>query len=488
MPTRGPEGWPSVPSPPSPTSVEDGKKHNAKPGWMTAMNTVLLFIVVLGPLIFFHEFGHFLMAKLFGVGVERFSLGFGPRLIGKKIGRTDYRLSLIPLGGYVKMVGEEPDAELPPEDLPFSFTHKHVLKRSLIVFAGPFFNALLALMVFFSISYFHGIDTIIPVIREIDANSPAEQAGIHRNDRIVAIDGTPVASWYDINAILDANTGAPIHLDIVRNQTPMRIGLTPKKDATTDLYGNKVTYYSFGISGMAKPLPIIGKVEKKMPAFAAGLKAGDRIVSIDGQPIEYWEQMHKIIADSKGKTVHVDVQRQSETLAFDIAPRMVKDRNLLGISSKNFRIGIAPTDLVPDSDKMTVSLDLGESLKHGVGYFGQVTSAFIDFLKNAVRGNVSRKLVGGPIRIAFMAQQSAHMGMTQLFFFVAAISLQLGLLNLLPIPVLDGGHLLFYGIEAIKRGPLSVQARERAQQVGLFLLLLLMVFVICNDIELSWFN
>jgi regulator of sigma E protease len=456
------------------------------------MNTVLLFIVVLGPLIFFHEFGHFLMAKLFGVGVERFSLGFGPRLIGKKFGRTDYRLSLIPLGGYVKMVGEEPDAELPPEDLPFSFTHKHVFKRSLIVFAGPFFNALLALMIFFAISYFHGIDTIIPVIREVDANSPAEQVGIHPNDRIISIDGTPVASWYDINAIFDESTGASTNLDIVRNGTPMRMAVTPKKEVTTDLYGNAVTYYSFGISGMAKPLPIVGKVEKKMPALAAGLKAGDRIVSIDGHPIEYWEQMHKIITGSKGKTLHFKVQRQSEgqseVLAFDIAPEKVKDRNFLGISSENYRIGIAPPDLVPDSDKMTLPLDMGASLKHGVYYFGQVTNAFIDFLKNAVRGKVSRKLVGGPIRIAFMAQQSAHMGMTQLFFFVAAISLQLGLLNLLPIPVLDGGHLLFYCIEAIKRGPLSVQTRERAQQVGLFLLLLLMTFVICNDIELSWFN
>ncbi len=456
------------------------------------MNTVLLFIVVLGPLIFFHEFGHFLMAKLFGVGVEKFSLGFGPRLVGKKIGRTDYRLSLIPLGGYVKMVGEEPDADLPPEELPFSFTHKHVFKRSLIVFAGPFFNALLALMIFFSISYFHGIDTIVPVIRDIEANSPAEQAGIHRSDRIVSIDGTPVASWYDINAIFDESTGGSIHLDIVRDETPMRIELTPKKEVTTNLYGDEVTYYAFGISGMAKPLPIVGKVEEKMPALAAGLKVGDRIVSIDGHPIAYWEEMHKIITASKGKTLHIEVRRpsegQSEALSFDIAPEEVKDRNFLGISSKNFRIGIAPPDLVPDHDKMIVSLGLGESFKHSLDYFGQVTNAFVDFLKNVVRGKVSRKLVGGPIRIAFMAQQSAHLGMVQLFFFVAAISLQLGLLNLLPIPVLDGGHLLFYCIEAIKRGPLSVNARERAQQVGLFLLLLLMAFVICNDIELSWFN
>ena len=452
------------------------------------MNTVLLFIVVLGPLIFFHELGHFLVARLFGVGVEKFSLGFGPRLFGKKIGRTDYRLSLIPLGGYVKMVGDEPDTDLPPEDLPFSFTHKHVAKRSLIVFAGPFFNAVLALIIFCSILFFSGIESIVPVIRKVDANSPAEQAGLKLKDRIVAIDGTTVASWHDINNILEKSVGATTMLDVVRNQSSIQIGLTPKRAFYTNVYGDEVPYYEFGISGVPEPLAIVGIVSEKMPAGTAGLRAGDRILAINGQPVVYWIEMQKIVTGSEGNSMQFKVQRQDDIFEVEITPELVKDRNLMGISSKNYRIGIQRYDPVLDEDKINITFTWSQSLKRSIGILGQVTKAFFDFLKNAFRGKVSRELVGGPIRIAQMAQQSAQMGMVQLFSFVAAISLQLAILNLLPIPVLDGGHLLFYGIEAIKRGPLSVRARETAQQIGLFLLLLLMVFVLYNDIEFTWFN
>lgn len=452
------------------------------------MNTVLLFIVVLGPLIFFHELGHFLVARLFGVGVEKFSLGFGPRILGRKIGRTDYRLSLIPLGGYVKMVGDEPDTKLPPEDLPFSFTHKHVAKRSLIVFAGPFFNAVLALLIFCGILYFNGIESIAPVIRKIDVNSPAEQAGLALNDRIVAIDGKPVASWHDITDIIEESTGDPRKLDIVRDQTPMQVELTPKRAFFTNVYGDEVPYYEFGISGVPEALAIVGVVAENLPAEKEGVRAGDRIVAIDDQPVTYWLEMQKIVTGSEGKTMRFKIQRNEEILDIEIKPELVKDRNLMGISSKNYRIGIQRYDPVLESDRITIEFTLGQSLARSFDVLGQLTNAFFDFLKNAFRGKVSRELVGGPIRIAQMAQQSAQMGIIQLFSFVAAISLQLAILNLLPIPVLDGGHLLFYCIEAIKRGPLSVRARETAQQIGLFLLLLLMVFIFYNDIEFTFFK
>ncbi|MBI5064383.1 MAG: RIP metalloprotease RseP [Desulfatitalea sp.] len=158
------------------------------------MSVVLNFIVVLGILICFHEFGHFIVARLFGVGVEKFSLGFGPRILGKTIGRTDYRLSAVPLGGYVKMVGEEPDAELAPEDLPYSFTHKHVAKRSLIVAAGPLFNVLLAILIFTAIFFFLGLPSIRPIVRAVDDGSAAQQAGIQTGDMIQAIDGQKIES------------------------------------------------------------------------------------------------------------------------------------------------------------------------------------------------------------------------------------------------------------------------------------------------------
>lgn len=452
------------------------------------MNTFLLFIIVLGPLIFFHELGHFLVARLFGVGVEKFSLGFGPRIIGKKIGRTDYRLSLIPLGGFVKMVGDEPDSELPPEDLPFSFTHKHVAKRSLIVFAGPFFNALLAFIIFFSILYFTGISSIRPVIRNIDTDSPAGQADLQLDDRITAINEKPVASWRDINAIFDESTGEPVNLQIIRQGEVLHVTLKPQKAAYTDVYGDDIPYFDFGLSGVAEPLAIVGQVMNEMPAHQAGLQQGDRIISIDGRPIHYWKEMQEIVTGSNGKKLRFEVGRQSETLELEITPQLVKDRNLAGISTKNYRIGIRPPDLIPEEDKITIEMSFSHSLQQSIRIFIQVTNSFFDFIKNAFKGNVSRELVGGPIRIAQMAHQSAQMGLVELFSFVAAISLQLAILNLLPIPVLDGGHLLFYCIEAVKRGPLSTRARETAQQIGLFLLLLLMVFVLYNDIEFTWFN
>jgi regulator of sigma E protease len=197
--------------------------------------------------------------------------------------------------------------------------------------------------------------------------------------------------------------------------------------------------------------------------------------------------MQEIVTGSEGKTLRFGVQRDNQTVTVDITPELVKDRNLTGVSSKNYRIGIRPPELVPQEDKITIKLSLTESIAQSFRILAQVTGSFFDFIKNAFKGKVSRELVGGPIRIAQMAQQSAEMGIVELFSFVAAISLQLAILNLLPIPVLDGGHLLFYSIEAIKRGPLSARAMETAQQVGLFLLLFLMIFVIYNDVEFTFF-
>jgi len=175
------------------------------------------FLVVLGILIFFHEFGHFLVARLFGVGVEKFSLGFGPRLIGKRVGITDYRLSIVPLGGYVKMVGEEPDEDLDPQLIPLSFTHKHVFKRILIVFAGPLFNMLLAVVIFFVIALFSGILILTPTVGTIKEGSPAHAAGLQKGDRITAIDGVAIASWEQMADTISRSNGRP--LDISERST-----------------------------------------------------------------------------------------------------------------------------------------------------------------------------------------------------------------------------------------------------------------------------
>ncbi len=450
------------------------------------MNTVFLFAIVLGGLIFFHELGHFLVARIFGVGVEKFSLGFGPRILGKTVGRTDYRLSLIPLGGYVKMVGDEPDSELPAEDIPFSFTHQSVLKRGFIVAAGPLFNALLALIIFFCIFYFVGVSSIRPVIRNIDSGSPAEKAGIKIDDLILEIDHKPIGSWRGIIDALDRNQGEALDFLIRRDGENLTIRVLPQEAFYKDVYGDEIAYYDIGISGIAEPPAVVGEVSGKLPAFKAGVKKGDRIIAIDGRPISYWKEIQEIVTGSKGEALVFEILRGDRTIEIKITPELVKDRNLAGISSKNYRIGIARPEVVPEKDKIILKQGFFESIQQSSKLIGNVTLTFFEFLKKAFQGKVSRELVGGPIRIAQMAQQSAQMGLVELLSFVASISLQLAILNLFPIPVLDGGHLFFFFIEGLLRRPVNKRMRETAQQIGLFILLLLMIFVVYNDIDLTW--
>ena len=351
---------------------------------------IFAFIIVLGVLIFFHEFGHFLIARLFGVGVEKFSLGFGPRLIGKKIGITDYRLSAIPLGGYVKMIGEEPDAEIEPADIPLSFTHKHVAKRMLIVAAGPVFNILLAVLIFFGI---------------------------------------------------------------------------------------------FWASGTFIMKPSIGSVRAGSPAAAAGLKQGDLITVINGMQINSWDEMAEIINASEGQTLSLTLRRQESTLDFSIAPEKVPTQNIFGEEIQRYVIGIEASR-ESYSKKMNPFEAFTESLRQSY----RVIELMVVIIAKLIKGDISTDTLGGPIMIAQMAGDSAKAGVGSLIFFIALISINLAVINLLPIPVLDGGHLLFFLIEAIKGSPVSIKVREVAQQVGLFILILLMILVFYNDIHRIFFS
>ena len=193
---------------------------------------IFAFIVVLGVLIFFHELGHFLVARFFGVGVEKFSLGFGPRIFGKKVGITDYRVSAIPLGGYVKMVGEDPEADIDPDQIPISFTHKHVMKRILIVAAGPFFNVLLAFIIFYGIFQFSGTFILKPVIGKVQENTPAQVGGLQAGDEIIAIDGTGVESWDDMADIISASEGSPLAITIRREDVTRVFHIAPELKKT----------------------------------------------------------------------------------------------------------------------------------------------------------------------------------------------------------------------------------------------------------------
>ena len=346
--------------------------------------TLLSFIIVLGVLIFFHEFGHFLIARFFGVGVEKFSLGFGPRLIGKTIGRTDYRISAIPLGGYVKMVGEEPDAEVSPQDLSVSFTHKHVLKRMCIVAAGPIFNIVLAVIIFFGI---------------------------------------------------------------------------------------------FWVSGAMILKPSVGEVRDGSPALAAGLKAGDLITAIDGVAVSNWENMTEIIGASNGKTLKIAVRRADTDKVFRVTPELVPAKNLFGEDIQRYIIGISAS-----GDVYTRELNLFQALTESLKQTYTIVELMVIIIGKLITGDISADTIGGPIMIAKMAGDQAKAGISNLIFFIALISVNLAIINLVPIPILDGGHLLFFFIELIKGRPVNLKIREVAQQIGLFIILLLVILVFYNDI------
>ncbi|MEJ2659442.1 MAG: RIP metalloprotease RseP [Desulfobacteraceae bacterium] len=453
------------------------------------MNSFLVFIVVLGILIFFHELGHFIVARIFGVGVERFSLGFGPRLFGRTIGRTDYRVSLIPLGGYVKMVGDEPDAELPPEDEPISFTHKHVAKRTLIVAAGPLFNVLLAILIFTVVLFFVGLPSIRPFIRGVEPDSPAAKAGLRVDDQVTAIDGKRIQSWRDIDTILSASRGAPLKFNVRRDGAPIELEVTPEQVSAKDLFGDDIRYFGIGISGVTELQAVVDKVMEGMPAQKAGLQHGDQIVAIDDQPVERWQRMQELVSGSKGKTLTFKVRRGEEIFETQIKPEVVEEKNPLGVKQSAYRIGIStPGVVVPRRDQMTIHFNLLEAAGRGAVHTWEVTRTTIYFFGKLIRGKVPMESIGGPIRIAIMAGEEADQGFVQLLNFIALISIQLAILNILPIPVLDGGHLLFYGFEAVLRRPVSLRMRETAQQIGIFLLILLMIFVFYNDISITWFK
>ena len=316
---------------------------------------IFAFVVVLGVLIFFHELGHFLVARLFGVGVEKFSLGFGPRLFGRTVGMTDYRISAIPLGGYVKMVGDEPDAELETEMIPYSFTHKHVFKKILIVAAGPFFNLLLAVIIYSAFFTFIGTEDIRPVVNHVVAGSPAEQAGLKVGDLVEAVDTEKVASWSDINRLVADAGGGEVRIAIKRGDTFFDVAVTPQTKVAKDLLGDDVPFYDVGLSGLAPLKAFVGEVADGYPAKKAGLRKGDLIVAINDRPVDSWNTMKTIISQSKGEPLSVRIVRNGETLTVDIVPVLFSEENVLGEKVDSYRIGISSPGIdIPEADRITI--------------------------------------------------------------------------------------------------------------------------------------
>ncbi len=355
----------------------------------------LLIVFVLGALIFVHELGHFLFAKWSGVGVLKFSLGFGPTLFGKRIGETEYVVSLVPLGGYVKMMGEgdgpgQGGAEFSEADRQRAFAEQPVWKRFLIVFAGPAFNLLTAAVLLVAAAAVFGLPepTSRAVIGEVIEGRPAAEAGLRSGDRVVSVNGTPVSTWEEMAAAINGSGGQPIALTVTRQGEPERtITVNPRDEAAQDIFGETVP-------------------------------GGER----------------------------------------------------------RFVIGVRPAAEYRE-------LSLGQAIQLGALEAWRMTTLTVEALFRLVQGRISASTIGGPLLIGEQTIRHAEQGAVALLRFMALLSINLGVLNLLPVPVLDGGHLLFFVIEMVTRRPVSIRAREIAQQLGLTMLLLLMGFAIFNDIR-----
>ena len=437
--------------------------------------TILAAIVVLGILIFVHELGHFLVAKRSGVGVLKFSLGFGPKLVGVKRGETEYLLSALPLGGYVKMIGEDPTDPLPEAADPArSFSQKTVGTRTRIILAGPLANLALPVLIFWGIFAIVGQPYFLPIVGTPEQGSPAAQAGLLPGDRVQALDGVRIERWTDVEVAVQASSGKPLNFTMTRDGRTFDVRLAPRAVATRDIFGQETQAWDVGLHPLLSTR--IGQVLPGHVAEQAGLRSGDRILALNGTPVVEWEQMAKSIHGSPGKPVRLTVERDGQRFEVEATPRPTKQQTAAGEEEIGL-IGIGPA---PESHYQR--LNPVAALVDGVKETARLSVVIVQGFVKLIQGSISPKTIGGPILITQIAGEVVRRGTVQLLSFTAFLSINLAILNLLPIPVLDGGHLLFSLIEWLRGKPISLRKREIAQQVGLALLVGLMIFAFYNDI------
>ena len=445
------------------------------------MTTVLSFVVVIGILILIHELGHFLVARWVGVGVERFSIGFGPVLLRWRGKETEYCLSVIPMGGYVKMMGEENPLEGGGGALAYdpgkAFALKPLWARFLIVFAGPGMNFVLAALIFMLVFATVGRPVWPPVIGRVAEGTPAAETGLKTGDLIVAVDGRPVRHWEDMDELVTTSRGRPLKLTIKRGGAEQTVTVTPRLVTVRDpIFREPKESWELGVGPQLTPQ--IGSVTGGSAAEKAGLKPGDLVRAVADQPVFTPEELMQAIQKRAGQTFEVTVEREGRTLRLPVTATVVKEKVPGGQEAEVGRIGVGIVTRAVSYE----AYSLPRAVWYGAVKTWEMTAITVKGLWKIVIGVLDRSNIGGPIQIAAEAGRQWREGLASLTLFTAVISVNLAVLNLLPVPMLDGGHLFFFVIEAVLGRPLSLRKREWAQQVGLVLLMLLMVYALYNDL------
>ena len=539
--------------------------------------TLLSFALVISVVVFFHELGHLLVGKALGVKALRFSIGFGPKLFGFKKHETEYRVSLLPLGGYVKFAGDNPYEEVAPEDRGRGFLEQPPWKKGLIAFAGPAANFILAIVLYFVVFAAPHQD-LAAKVGYVKPQSPAAQAGLRSGDRIVVIDGDRVEAWSDLQEKIRGHLGEPLTMEIERDGRRLSLRLVPAVHEETGPI-ETVKHGRIGISAVPRAAEVT-LISPDSPAGKAGIRTFDKIAKIDGAPVANWELLEERLAarsdplkvdvlrpeavpapggtlwsnrpisfevpaptraggygleasdltlfavqpggaaDEAGlqrgdrilavngkpalswsdevegairpqgaQPMQMTVRRDGKELTVTVKPHLKKERDETGVLQDVPDLGASPDlNAFGDPERVWVRYDLPDAARRAVTNTAGFVRAQAIGIVRIVTGHISSRAIGGPLMIADVARRAAESGWRELIVTMGAISVVLGLMNLIPVPVLDGFHVLTALIEGIRRKPLSVRFREVANVVGIALLLTLMLYAFRNDAMRKWFE
>ncbi|MCJ8285456.1 MULTISPECIES: RIP metalloprotease RseP [Halomonas] len=452
---------------------------------MGLIQNILAVIVVLGLLVTFHEFGHFWVARRCGVKVLRFSVGFGSPLWSRfdRHG-TEFAIAAIPLGGYVKMLDER-EGEVPEDQLDQAFNRKSVWARMAIVAAGPLANFLLALVAYWAL-FVAGTTTVVPVVGDVTPQTPAAEAGLESGMELTAIGGETVRSWDEVNLKLVAAIGASGSLEIEAREEGSSASRSYRAPVENWLVGQDppAPLATLGIAPWRPDMPaVIGQVMEGEPAAEAGLQAGDRVLSIDDRAVSDWPDLVERVRARPGQTLSLEVERNGESKALSLTPRInrLDDGSEIGYIGA----GVAPVDW-PQQYQREIRYGPLDAVGQAASRTAEMTLLTFDAVRKMVVGLISPTNLSGPITIARIAGDTARSGLESFINFMAYLSISLGVLNLLPIPVLDGGHLLYYLVEAVRGRPVSERTQAVGLKVGLALVGTLMIMALYFDVMRLW--